>query len=71
MTTNDVGNTAREVTGPMDSNADREAGVIGGLPRSAIAAIWWGQKLLRQRVLTANSSGVSFRNITGSASRGK
>jgi hypothetical protein len=71
MSTNDDGNTAGEAIGPRDSNAGRVAGAVGDLSRSAIATIWGGQKQLRQRVLTANAPGASFRNNTGSASRGK
>ncbi|MFO8003553.1 hypothetical protein [Thioalkalivibrio sp.] len=66
MNTNEVRNTTGEAVGPMDSSADRVADLSG----SAIAAIWRGQRQLRHRVLTANSSGTSFRNINGSAFRG-
>ena len=71
MSTNDAENTAAESLGPADANADRGAGAVGDLSRSAIATIWGGQKQLRHQVLTANSPGASLRNITGSASRGK
>jgi hypothetical protein len=64
MNTNDVGNTTGKAIGPKESSADSEAGAVGDLSRSAIATIWRGQKQLRQRVLTLNSSGVFFRNIT-------
>lgn len=70
MNTNDFGNTADKAIGPKESSADRDAGAVDDLSRSAIATIWRGQKQLRQRVLTVNGSEVSFRNVTGSAFRG-
>jgi hypothetical protein len=68
MHTNDVGNTAFEAIGPMDSSAASQVGSVAALTGSAIARIWRGQKHLRQRVLTVNASGASHRNSTGSAS---
>ena len=70
MNTNDLENTADKAIGPKESSADRDAGAVGDLSRSALATIWKGQKQLRQRVLTVNASRVSFRNVTGSAFRG-
>ncbi len=70
MNTNDVRNTAGEAIGPMDSSADRVGGAVADLSGSAIATIWRGQKQLRQRVLTANSSGSFLGNISSPAFRG-
>lgn len=70
MITNDVGTTTGEAIGPMDFSADRKAGAGADLSSSAIASIWRGQEQLRQRVLTANSSGASLRKINRSGLRG-
>ncbi len=66
MNTSEVRNTAGEAIGPMDSSVDR----VADLSDSAIATIWRGQKQLRHRVLTANSSGISFWSINSSAFHG-
>ena len=70
MNTKDVGNTAGEAIGPTDSSADREAGAVAVLSGSTIATIWTGQTHLRQRVLPADSSRASLRNINRSAPHG-
>lgn len=70
MNTNDIGTTAGEAIGPMDFSADRKAGAVADLSGSAIATIWRGQKHLRQRVLTKNSTGVSLWSTNRSELRG-
>ncbi len=68
MNANDVENTADEAIGPMDSNLDSKGSAVADFNGSTIATIWSGQKQLRQRILTADSSGASLRNMIRSAS---
>jgi hypothetical protein len=70
MNTNDLRNSADQTIGPMDAGAGSKVSDRAELTRAATATVWRGQKQLRQRMLTANSSGASFRNMTSSASRG-
>lgn len=70
MNTNDLRNSADQTIGPMDASAGSKVSDRADLTGGATATIWRGQKQLRQRMLSANASGASFRNMTSSASRG-
>ncbi|WP_296758676.1 hypothetical protein, partial [Thioalkalivibrio sp.] len=60
---NDAGNGATEASRPKDSSAAMEARRFTHLAGSTLATIWRGQEELRQRILVANSSAASPRNM--------
>ncbi len=62
MTANELGNAADDAIGRKGTRADRGAGAGAAFSRSALARIWRGQEQLRQKMLTANSTGASRRN---------
>ncbi len=70
MNDNEAGNPAGFTKDPGGSGADRNVRRAADVTGSTVAAIWRGQEQLWQRILVANSSTASPRNVKSPVFRG-